>query len=210
MGINIDQEAMILRDPNPYFENPAVAFDPDLFMLTFCVNDIELMPDPKPRPETILLPKVIHQYLNTHYRLYRFVHTRVNSLLASLGFQLSYTEYLQQLYMSETEEWQRFEEYFQLIVSTTKQHKKPLLFVLFPALEKLDTTHPYLDLYAKVSELARMHEVEVLSLFPDFKGKKAASLRISLMNGHPNELAYEIAAEAMYQTIMERNLLSVN
>jgi lysophospholipase L1-like esterase len=207
MGMNTDQEAMILTEQNPYFGNPVLAFNPDLLILTICVNDIELMPDPKPRPETILLPKSTHTYLHKHYRLYRFVHKRLNRLFASLGVQPSYTEYLQHIFSSETKEWKLFKKYLNFILSVAKEQQKTMLLVIFPSLEKLDESHPYLELYSKIIEIGKAHGVEVLDLFPYFKGKNASSLRVSLLNGHPNGEAYEIVAEAIYNTIVEKNML---
>ena len=207
MGINTDQEAMILTQENPYFGRPALDFDPDTLVLTVCINDIELMPDPKPRPETIVLPRSIHQYLRQHYRLYQFMHTTFNQLWASLGFQPSYTEYLQKLYSSSTTEWKQFQYYLDGIIRTAQQRKIPLLVVLFPSLEQLDETHPHLEFYEKVAKIGRDHNVEVLDLFPLFQGKEASPFRVSMMNGHPNAAAYDIAAEAIYQTITNMNVL---
>jgi lysophospholipase L1-like esterase len=98
MGINTDQEAMILTQENPYFGYPALFFEPDLLILTFCVNDLELMPDPKPRPGTLFLPKPIHKYFTRKFKLYYFIHVKLNQLLAILGMQDSYSEYLQKIY----------------------------------------------------------------------------------------------------------------
>ena len=202
MGINTDQEAMILTGQNPYFGRPALDFDPDVLVLTVCINDIELMPDPKPRPETLMLPHSIHQYLRQHYRLYQFVHTTFNQLWATLGFQPSYTGYLQKLYSSETSEWKQFQYYLDGIIRTAQQRDIPFLLVLFPSLEQLDETHHHLEFYEKVAKIGRDHGVEVLDLFPLFQGKEASSFRVSLMNGHPNAAAYDIAAEAMYQHLI--------
>ena len=82
-----------------------------------------------------------------------------------------------------------------------------MLLVIFPSLDKFDESHPYLDLYTNVSEIGKTKGVEVLDLFSYFQGENAASLRVSLMNGHPNAKAYEIAAEAMYKTIVDNNML---
>jgi lysophospholipase L1-like esterase len=207
MGINTDHEALILLRENPYFGRPAMDFEPDLLVLTFCVNDLELMADPKPRPETKLLPGALEQYLRSHYKLYQFVHKRANQLLASLGVQPSYIEYLQQLYRSDTQEWQDLISYIDLIATATQEHSIPLLLVIFPSLNTLDASHPFLDLYASIREQGEQRGIEVLDLFPYFQGQDAAKLRVSLMNGHPNAEAYSIAAEAIYTTITEKGLL---
>ncbi len=207
MGINTDQEAMIVTQQNSYFGGSALSFDPDTLILTFYPNDVELVPDPKPRPETIWLPDALHNYIEKHYLSYRFIHRRINRLLAHWGFQQSYPEYFQSFYRTETPEWQRFREYLTFIIETMKQRNIPLVIVIFPSMAQLDKEHPYLDLYTKVSEIGNAHEIHVLNLFPYFQGKDAGELRVSLLNGHPNAKAYEIAAQAIYQALAENNLL---
>lgn len=207
MGINTDQEAMILVDQNPYFRYPALFFEPDLLILTFCVNDIELMPDPKPRPETIIFPQSVHKFLDRHYRLYYFLHLKVNQLFSILGLQQTYTEYLQNIYASDTKEWRLFQKYLTFIIQVAHQENITMLLVIFPALHDLDESHPYLDLYHHVSEIGKANDIEVLDLFPHFQGNDAASLRVSILNGHPNAEAYEIAAEAIYNTLIAKEML---
>jgi lysophospholipase L1-like esterase len=208
MGINTDQEAMILVDQNSYFGYPALFFEPALLILTVCVNDIELMPDPKPRPETIFLPNPIHKYFWNKSRFYYFLHLKLNQLASRLGFQPSYTKYLQNIYSTETKEWRLFQQYLNFIIQVATQQNTKMLLVIFPGLQELDESHPFLDLYAEVMEIGKANGIEVLDLFPHFRGKDAASLRVSILNGHPNAKAYEIAAEAIYTIIDKKKMLS--
>jgi hypothetical protein len=208
MGINTDQEAMILTQENPYFGYPALFFEPDLLILTFCVNDLELMPDPKPRPGTLFLPKPIHKYFTRKFKLYYFIHVKLNQLLAILGMQDSYSEYLQKIYLHDTHEWKLFQDYLNFIIKVARHQKIEMLLVIFPSINKLDDSHPFLDLYSEITAIGRTYGIEVLDLFPYFKGKKPYSVRVSFYNGHPNDQAYEIASEAMYTTIVEKKMLA--
>ena len=83
-----------------------------------------------------------------------------------------------------------------------------MLLVIFPSLERLDESHPFVDLYGAVEQIGRRHNVEVLNLYPYFEGKNASSLRVSMSNGHPNEKAYEIVSEAIYDRLFSKGFLS--
>ncbi len=208
LGLNTDQQALILTRPNPYFGEPVLKLDPDLVLLTFSVDDIEGRPDPRERPEIALLPRDVHQFLSDRSRLYLLLHRTFNDALSSTGIRPSYSAYLQRLYREHSPKWQEFQQSLNLFMDTVQQAQTPMLLVIFPALEQLDESHPFLDLYAHVKDLASAKGVEVLNLFPAFYGKDASALRISLLNNHPNAEAYEIAAEAIYHALIEQNLLS--
>jgi lysophospholipase L1-like esterase len=208
LGLNTDQQALILTRPNPYFGEPVLKLDPDLVILTFSVDDIEGRPDPRERPEIALLPRDVHQFLSDRSRLYLLLHRTFNDALSSTGTRPSYSAYLQRLYREHRPKWQEFQQSLNLFIDTIQQAQKPMLLVIFPALEHLDATHPFLDLYTHVKDQASAKGVEVLNLFPAFYGKDASTLRVSLLNNHPNAEAYEIAAEAIYHALIEENLLS--
>ncbi|GAK57009.1 hypothetical protein U27_03973 [Candidatus Vecturithrix granuli] len=208
MELNTDQQALILTRSNPYFGEPVLKLDPDLVILTFSVDDIEGRPDSRERPEINLLPRDVHQFLSDRSRLYLLLHRTFNDALSSTGIRPSYSAYLQRLYREHSPKWQEFQQSLNLFMDTVQQAQKPMLLVIFPALEHLDETHPFLDLYAHVKDLASAKGVEVLNLFPAFYGKDASALRVSLLNNHPNAQAYEIAAEAIYNTLIEKNLVT--
>lgn len=154
----------------------------------------------------ILLPQDVHQFLSNRSRLYLLLHHTFNHLLSSTGIQLSYTEYLQHLYRNDSPKWQEFQQSLTLFIDTVQQAQTPMLLVIFPAMEQLNESHPFLDLYTHIKDIAQARGVEVLNLFPAFYGKNASSLRVSLLNGHPNAEAYDIAAEAIYRALIEKNL----
>lgn len=207
MGLNTDQQALILSRQNPYFGEPVLTLNPDLVLLTFSADDIEGRPDPQERPGIRVLPQDVHQFLFNRSRLYALFHQSLNSLLSSIGIQSSYTEYLQHLYRDDTPEWQEFQQSLALFIETVQEARTPMLLVIFPILEQLNESHPFLDLYARVTALAQAKEIPVLNLFSYFQGKEASALRVSLLNDHPNAEAYEVAAEAVYQTLIQQDLV---
>lgn len=201
-GINIDEEFQILTRSNPYFGSSAFSFDPDVIILTFCVNDIEVMR--KPRPESKILPSGIHDFFLGNSLFYKFVHIKINQLLSGIGIQQSYPDFLKSIYSSNSEEWMLFNNYLNRFIYDVKRRNIKILLVIFPSMESLDDSHPYLDLYSKVIDIGIRNDAEVLNLFPYFKGRDARSLRVSDLNGHPNKEAYEIPAEAIYKTLIEK------
>ncbi len=171
LGLNTDQQALILTRPNPYFGEPVLKLDPDLVLLTFSVDDIEGRPDPRERPEIALLPRDVHQFLSDRSRLYLLLHRTFNDALSSTGIRPSYSAYLQRLYREHSPKWQEFQQSLNLFMDTVQQAQTPMLPRFFPALEQLDESHPFLDLYAHVKDLASAKGVEVLNLFPHFTEK---------------------------------------
>lgn len=209
MGVDTDEEAEILLNGGKYFRVSALGLEPDVVVWTFCINDIELLLSyPKSRPETIILPSKIHSYLMARYRTYLFFHTKFNQLLASTGIQASYTDYLKNIYSRDTKEWRLFERLLYMMIDQVKQRKIKLLLVIFPSLERLDASHPYLDLYAKVSGIGAAKGIEVLNLFPYFEGRDVNTLRVSILNGHPNEKAFDIASEAIYEALVGKGMVN--
>lgn len=201
-------EILVMGKHRYYWDRPALSFDPDIVILAFCVNDIEIGDATKRRPKDYsFLPEPAHKYLIQRYRLYKFLHGRVNGLLTTMGLRPSYTDHLKNIYMNETEEWNNFTRLLNFMIFNIKIKKKDVLLVIYPALGDLSNSHPYLDLYEKVSEIGRSNNTPVLNLFPYFKGKDTGSLVVSYFNGHPNGKANEIVSEAIYNKLVEENMI---
>jgi hypothetical protein len=72
-----------------------------------------------------------------------------------------------------------------------------VIVVIFPDLWHDWDAYPYSDLHAQVTREAQLHDFEVIDLRQKYETYAPAELRVSGVDGHPNWLAHELAAEAI-------------
>lgn len=77
------------------------------------------------------------------------------------------------------------------------QAGKRFLVVVFPLLIEVDADYPFADIHRMLAEQLRHLGVEHLDLLPVFRRHKTCDLCVHPLDRHPNELAHELAADAI-------------
>jgi hypothetical protein len=100
------------------------------------------------------------------------------------------------------------DKYFSILddfVKELKQQDITLLLVLIPDKVQLDDPSKSLSLQQKFIDYATNNDVIILDLFPAFQQvyRQPDNLFLTPYDGHPNPKAYQVAAEAITQKIID-------
>ena len=105
--------------------------------------------------------------------------------------------------VQETREWEHAQANLRYIQSESHRLGADFFLVVFPVLFELGENYP---LEAAIDEILRFAEEEkmtTLSLLPAFSGQSALDLWVSALDQHPNEEGHAIAANAIYDFLIQ-------
>ena len=180
-------------------------YQPDLIVLEVTLNDPEMQPY-----------RVTHSYQNAQGEV--LLNNPIFSYWQSLGFivrrientitQREYKQYYFDLYEHQ-DTWSRFADSAKEIKHRTTMAKVPLVAMLFPLFShRLDDEYPFRKLHEKVGALFASLDIPLLDLYPFFRGIPTERLQvIPGTDGHPNEIAHRIAADALYLDLAGKKLI---
>jgi len=174
-----------------YFKNAGHRLDPDMLLLAFFINDAEPV------------PRMSRSFLLNHSHFAVLAWSKLNRVRALLFPGQGYREYYRSLYADSNPGWPRCRKALLELSAFCAQNRKKLLVILLPELHDLREPYPFQDAQRRVEEVLRSSSVEVLDLFPHFKGLEGRSLWVSSDDAHPNAIAHERIAEAVFRRMSE-------
>jgi hypothetical protein len=83
-----------------------------------------------------------------------------------------------------------------------------IALAIFPELHKLDDSHPFASIHARVREVSVGLGIPTLDLLPIFLGEDARALWVHVSDHHPNARAHRMAARAIASFLKEQGLVS--
>jgi len=89
-----------------------------------------------------------------------------------------------------------------------RQRGMKIALVIFPELYRLQGDYPFEAIHRLVNASAREIGIPVLDLLETFRGHDARELWVHPQDHHPNEVAHEMAAEAIERFLRANGLLS--
>ena len=192
------------RDEVLYLEHQWLAFQPDLVLIVFYINDAyaddailnmgqELGFDLE-RPVGLAR----HSYLwdlASHKILARQVSRRVQAFYRSFYF----AEARQFLGNpgGERVDWRVSRAALARAAALTRANGTRLGLVVFPELYGLDGAYPFTDVHRLVKETCGELAVPCLDLFDAFRGRDERALWVHPTDHHPNEKAHRLVADAV-------------
>jgi hypothetical protein len=198
-GFNTEQELSALR-------NFALRVDPDVVVVGYTLNDPEpflFQIDPwsgRPvrRPRELAIPEGLSDALPPTDTLY-------GSRIAQLCWQRQARQeltrktvgYYQQLFLPDSDGWQRSRLALRAIIGTCQVRRIPCIVLLFPVLYRLDDSYPFLAAHQLVKQEVASANGICVDLFPLLKGRSGPALWVHPTDPHPNEVVHAIAAEAL-------------
>lgn len=178
-----------------------LAYQPDLVVLGFFLNDIEYKKSNRPKHLSIL-PDSVHWLLSRVSYLYWHTHNILNRQFngkKNIEYFLSYTS-------PESPDWKRFSSIWSEILGGCRENGIRTLVVILPELFMLGDDHPFRDVYENVANLSRGCGASVLDLFPVVKGLNPRELWVGRTDPHPNEKAQKVFADGIYRFMKEKKL----
>lgn len=188
-------------------KDPGLSLKPDLVMIGFYINDIEDgvgfvnydIEDRKTNfPRFQLMPDAVHFYFQRVSFLYHYASVGMVKMI--IGDK--YTQYQLSYVNADSKEWARFKVHWKRLLTICTREGIKVFVVILPHNDEFNDAHPFLKVYENVTELSRANHAPVLNLFPFFIGKNPKDLRVGVTDGHPNEIAHRIYADAVYQYLL--------
>ena len=188
-GYATTDEAIVL-------DRKARAFDPDVVVLGYNLND----------PNRVPLDSPLHTYFSERpwwdrFQIGRFVRRRLRQ---SAIDRIGGGNVVRYWHAPDRPMWRSVQEGFADIAASAAELGAPVLCVIFtqgnPPADPAG--YPYGDLHAQVAEEARRHGFDVLDLLELYARMRAEGVRSQLPHLHPNVEGQRAAAAAIAERIL--------
>ena len=177
----------------------------DLCLLVYCLNDIEdLVPDSRIIVGTIILDLPSHWlFRRTYFPNFLYYRYRQFSRPEVRG----YFEWLAEAYRGPV--WNEQVKQLDELRHWCSDSETPLLVALFPFLTNLGPEYPFEEAHRKLRDYFARHQVPCLDLLETFRAHRNERLVVNRFDAHPNERAHALAAEAIWDNLLEDRLRQV-
>jgi len=184
-------------------EEEGLAYEPDVVVLGFVLNDSEDENAAERRREKDWVAdeqaRRGRKGLLDRSALYRLVRGRLKATVANRRRLEAYHSQFAPDYPG----WVASQEALRHMGELCRQHGVPFVVMIFPLFgNPLDDGYPFTEIHAKVAQAAGDAGATVLDLLPSYRGLRWDILVADGANDeHPNEIAHRIAARALLKTL---------
>lgn len=103
----------------------------------------------------------------------------------------------------ESEPWSRMSEMLQILSTECEREGIDLRVVIFPFLHTTDDEYEFQGVHDIISGFCKDSDIEVLDLADHLHAHRQRGLTVNTFDPHPNELAHELAADAILQHLLD-------
>jgi lysophospholipase L1-like esterase len=201
-GYNLEQDIEMLR-------SRALAFEPDVVVVLFCLNDLEgvfsyelgLVQERGERRRT--LSGRVREWLAGWSRLAAWLEYRLTELEARQSFVRAKNPLAGPLYAQALAEQKRvLSGQLSVLRAVTASHGIPALVAVVPVLGEPFERYPYRELHRAVAEAAEAESVGVVDLLDCYSAYAFRDLRVDVV--HPSPLGHRVAAHAVRDALCAR------
>jgi lysophospholipase L1-like esterase len=177
-------------------------YHPDLLILQITLNDPEVAPF-RQRAQA----EINHALANPLFKYSHLLRYIAKRIYFSRSHK-DYKEYYTQIFENK-ENWKLFQDSLLEIQELAQKNNTPLIAALFPLFYgQMSSDYPFTELHQKIRSLLRERKFPLIDLLPFYREIPANRLEIIPgKDGHPNEIAHRIAAEALYEWLKKRAYL---
>ena len=186
----------------------AIAEQADLIVLQICLNDPEI----KPYRPTGLVGGVVDRFGGIEYKTGILSWWKTGAFIAKRFYNSDsrdkYVKYFFKLWEGE-DTLKNFSDSYQAIKLAADSASKPIVAVLFPLVGlPTDENYPFKELHTIVRNLSEKFGVPLLDLLPAYTGIPIDRLQVIVgKDFHPNEIGPRIAAEEIYNFLLDKQLI---
>lgn len=184
-------------------EERGLAFEPDLVIVAFVLNDA--VPAAQLVPLDARVPLETRRFLK-RFALVPFLASGLKRLPAIVAGRPSKAGSEAADLADGSSGWQTAQESLRAIQRASSQAGATLLLVIWPMMEGLEAEYPFAAQHALVSRFCTENVISFVDLFPAFAGAQTRSLWVASDDHHPNAEAQETAALALFSALRERGL----
>jgi hypothetical protein len=196
-GMNTVEEAEQLG-------SEGLAYDPDVVVLGYCLNDSEDENAAEARrardwEEMRKERRTGSDGLLDRSALYRLVKRRVWATVENRRRIAAYRS----MYVPGYPGWIAGQKALRVMAELCRGRKVPFLVMIFPLFgNALDEGYPFKEIHAAVAHAAAEAGARVVDLLPAYRGLKSELLVVDGPNDeHPNEIAHRIAADVLLSAL---------
>lgn len=199
--VNLGVPGYEVRDCEVYMRHRALDWSPDTVVYALFLNDV--LPEKDKTAQEAELAAAYRDanrpptWLEEHSRLWRAVTSR--------GAQARLDDVLVRQYAEAvrkgSDAWTHTRQCVGRMKYGADAHGVDLRIVVFPALVSLDDGYPYAPVHAALHELFDAYEIPWLDLLDVYRGRAPRDLWVHATDHHPNEVALDLAAEAISEWI---------
>jgi len=166
---------------------------------TICLNDIDgfytdvnqLYQTMEPRRPTLFL------FRDTYFLNLLYFHTQQYTI-PELRM---YDAMLRQWYAGA--EWERMKQSLQALQATCRDSGVELRIAVFPMVHLLGPSYPLRNIHRQITDFCTSRGIRALDLEPALTPHVDEGLRASVFDVHPSALAHQLAADAMYESLLD-------
>jgi lysophospholipase L1-like esterase len=198
--LNLGTSGWGTRDEISYLQQGGLGFQPDLVIVAYVLNDASYAGD-------LDLWEDFRESYEKRWLRSSYVASWAWAAVARRTLARRYVSSLVRAALSDTADWQ---ESFRLLSQgqeLTLTHGGRFLVCIFPFMFELDDRYPFAPVHRHIADYCLTHGVDVLDLFPAFKGHSDQDLWVHPSDPHPNEKGHAIAAQAMGDYIRAHHLI---
>jgi lysophospholipase L1-like esterase len=210
--VNLARPGMNTVDEAPQLVNEGLAYDPDVVVLAYCLNDSEDAQEREARAKAQAERRLARRkeggprppaFLD-RFALYRFLHRRLRATAENRrriqGYKAGYA--------AAAPGWVAGQEALRDMARRCRDRRVPFVVTIFPLFgNPLDERYPFPEIHAKVAEASNAAGATVVDLLPAYRG---LSWELLVVNGaldeHPNEIAHRIAADTLLEALDDKLL----
>ncbi len=212
--LNVGVQGYNTREEVLYVEHRWLKYTPDLVLIVFYLNDaysdatflnngeglgIYLQPDGLAQ-RSYLVDLLQHTWRGQQLR------QRMNDYYLQSYFKSAKS------FLSNPDEtavdWTVSKAALRHAAELSRQHGFRLAMVVFPELHALDGDYPFRSIHQVVAEAAEAFQIPYLDLLDVYQGHDDRTLWVHPSDHHPNEIAHQLAADALLRFLKSENLLA--
>jgi len=187
-----------------FFRSEVQQLETDLVLLFFTVNDAGDRFEPFPAAKA-----------ESKDRISNVSHVLIEILKRILPTISGIMEYLthpkvdyQSDYLPPNDEgWRRSKEALRSVKSLSRKNGSKLIVFMIPAMQNLKENYSFGTIHTKLKQFCIEEKIPFFDLYDFFEGKNDSEVRISLIDGHPNEFAHDLIARSVKKQLTEGGFL---
>jgi len=197
-GYNTVQEASFFRSEVQQLD------EIDHVLLFFTVNDAQNRLEPFPAAKAESKDRI----RNVSHVLIEIL----KRILPTISGTIEYLTYPKVDYQSDylppnDEGWKRSKEALRLLKSLSRKNGAKFIVFMIPAMQNLKENYQFGTIHTKLEQFSIEEKIPFFDLYAFFEGKNDSEVRISPMDGHPNEFAHDLIARSVKKQLTRKGFL---